>query len=223
MHAIAHGSVRTRRESLNWWLTLGEKSLAAPGNRTCVGSVPVRCSTNWATSLPMTSVWDAHIYCGSTSFPWLVFFFAALLWWSMIHKHTGRFFFFFFGGCFCVAYRHKTHWQIDEWHFTSSKRLVRRGWCVRLSFTSFTSAVLPSDLNLYWTYMYVDTVCYICRRTQSFHRKRPRSQHCPDYIFSLRLSLLFISHFPTAPFVLASPSQSDWLTDWLSGLTPSFT
>ena len=28
--------------------------------------------------------------CGSTSFPWLVFFFGALLWESMIHKHTGR-------------------------------------------------------------------------------------------------------------------------------------
>ena len=28
--------------------------------------------------------------CGSTSFPWLVFFFGALLWGSMNHKHTGR-------------------------------------------------------------------------------------------------------------------------------------
>ena len=28
--------------------------------------------------------------CGSTSFPWLVFFFGALQWGSMIHKHTGR-------------------------------------------------------------------------------------------------------------------------------------
>ena len=27
---------------------------------------------------------------GSTSFPWLVFFFGAVLWGSMIHKHTGR-------------------------------------------------------------------------------------------------------------------------------------
>ena len=48
MHAIAHGGVH----SLHWKLTLGEKSLAAPGNRNCVGSVPVRCSTNWATSPP---------------------------------------------------------------------------------------------------------------------------------------------------------------------------
>ena len=31
-------------------LTLGEKSLAAPGNRTCLNGVLVRCSTNWATS-----------------------------------------------------------------------------------------------------------------------------------------------------------------------------
>ena len=30
------------------------------------------------------------VSCGSTSFPWLVFFFGALLWGSMIHKHTGR-------------------------------------------------------------------------------------------------------------------------------------
>ena len=29
------------------------------------------------------------VFCGNTSFPWLVFFFAALLWGSMIHKHTG--------------------------------------------------------------------------------------------------------------------------------------
>ena len=40
MHAIAHAGVRTHvREP-----ALGEKSLAAPGNRTCVGSVPVRRS-----------------------------------------------------------------------------------------------------------------------------------------------------------------------------------
>ena len=30
------------------------------------------------------------VSCGSTLFPWLVFFFGALLWGSMIHKHTGR-------------------------------------------------------------------------------------------------------------------------------------
>ena len=30
------------------------------------------------------------VSCGSTSFPWLLFFFGALLWGSMIHKHTGR-------------------------------------------------------------------------------------------------------------------------------------
>ena len=30
------------------------------------------------------------VFCGSTSFPWLVFFFGAVLWGSMIHKHTGR-------------------------------------------------------------------------------------------------------------------------------------
>ena len=32
--------------------SLGEESLAAPGNRTCLSGVPVRRSTNWATSPP---------------------------------------------------------------------------------------------------------------------------------------------------------------------------
>ena len=35
-----------------WKLTLGEISLTAPGNRTCVRGMPVWYSTNWATSLP---------------------------------------------------------------------------------------------------------------------------------------------------------------------------
>ena len=30
------------------------------------------------------------VSCSSTSFPWLVFFFAALLWGYMTHRHTGR-------------------------------------------------------------------------------------------------------------------------------------
>ena len=67
MHAVVRGGVRTPKESLHWMLTLGRKSLAAPGNRTCVSGVTVRCSdqlsyipsdlvrsdalTNWATSL----------------------------------------------------------------------------------------------------------------------------------------------------------------------------
>ena len=41
MHAFAHGAVRTHRK-----LTLGEKSLAAPGNRTSVSGVTVWCSAN---------------------------------------------------------------------------------------------------------------------------------------------------------------------------------
>ena len=49
-HAIAHGDVGTMFENLHWKWTLGENSLAAPGNRTCVSGVPVRCSTNWTTS-----------------------------------------------------------------------------------------------------------------------------------------------------------------------------
>ena len=47
MHAIAHGGVRTPQERLHWKLTVGEKSLTAPRNRTCIDSLPVRCSTNW--------------------------------------------------------------------------------------------------------------------------------------------------------------------------------
>ena len=44
------GRLYGHRKSLHWKLTQGEKSLAAPGNRTCVSGVPVRCCTNWATS-----------------------------------------------------------------------------------------------------------------------------------------------------------------------------
>ena len=51
-NANAHGRVRTPWKSLHWKLTLGEKSLAAPENRTCLSGVPVRRSTNWATSPP---------------------------------------------------------------------------------------------------------------------------------------------------------------------------
>ena len=36
------------------------------------------------------SLMKCVVSCGSTSFPWLVFFFGALLWGSMIHKHAGR-------------------------------------------------------------------------------------------------------------------------------------
>ena len=43
------------RQSLHWKLTLGEKSLAVPGNRICLSGVPVRRSTNWATSPPDVS------------------------------------------------------------------------------------------------------------------------------------------------------------------------
>ena len=40
-------------KSLHWKSALGEKSLAAPGNRTCVSGVPVGRSSNWATSPPL--------------------------------------------------------------------------------------------------------------------------------------------------------------------------
>ena len=54
------GFTDTVEESLHWKLTPGEKFLAAPGNRTCVGSVPVRCSANWATSPLVTRNWHSH-------------------------------------------------------------------------------------------------------------------------------------------------------------------
>ena len=44
------GCTDTVRESTLKVVSGRKKSLAAPGNRTCVGSVPVRCCTNWATS-----------------------------------------------------------------------------------------------------------------------------------------------------------------------------
>ena len=52
MHVIAHGSVWALTESLHWKLALGEKSLATPGNRTCLNGAPAWCSTSWATSSP---------------------------------------------------------------------------------------------------------------------------------------------------------------------------
>ena len=43
MHAIAHRVTGTCK-SLHWKLTLGEKSIAAPGNQTCVSGMTVWCS-----------------------------------------------------------------------------------------------------------------------------------------------------------------------------------
>ena len=54
------GCTDTVRESLHWKSTLGEKSLAAPGNRTCVSGVAVRCSTSWAISPPSVLPVRAH-------------------------------------------------------------------------------------------------------------------------------------------------------------------
>ena len=60
MHMIAHGGVRTKWESLHWKMTLGEKSLAVPGNRTCVSDLMIRCSTIWATSPPFLNWKTKH-------------------------------------------------------------------------------------------------------------------------------------------------------------------
>ena len=52
MHAIAQGGVRTHARESALKIVSRRKSLAAPGNRTCLSGVPVRRSTNWATSPP---------------------------------------------------------------------------------------------------------------------------------------------------------------------------
>ena len=46
MHAIAHGTYGHRKRISTKKLTLGENSLAAPENRTCVSGAQVRCFTN---------------------------------------------------------------------------------------------------------------------------------------------------------------------------------
>ena len=52
---------------------------------------PIACWILARTSSLVTwSLYEMPTICGSTSFPWLVFFFGTLLWESMIHKHTGR-------------------------------------------------------------------------------------------------------------------------------------
>ena len=58
MHEIAHGVVRTHvRESALKVDTGGKKSLSALENWICVSGVPVRLSTNWATSSPFLFWW----------------------------------------------------------------------------------------------------------------------------------------------------------------------
>ena len=47
----SRGCTDTVNESLHWKLTLGGKSLASPGNRTCISGVPVRRSNNWRKKL----------------------------------------------------------------------------------------------------------------------------------------------------------------------------
>ena len=52
MHALAHRGAQTPYKSLHWRWTLWKKSLATLGNRTCISSVMVRCTTSWAASPP---------------------------------------------------------------------------------------------------------------------------------------------------------------------------
>ena len=52
MHAIAHGGVRTLKESVHWKLTLGRKSMAAPGNGTCISGMTTELSPHPAGDHP---------------------------------------------------------------------------------------------------------------------------------------------------------------------------
>ena len=63
MHAIAHTGVQTPKESLHRKLTLGRKSLAALGDRTCVSGVTVRCSTNSTITLVLTGQNSVLVLC----------------------------------------------------------------------------------------------------------------------------------------------------------------
>ena len=73
MHAIAHGGVRTLRESLHWKLTLGRKSLATPGNWTCISSVMVRYSNRPSyipshhedNAIQLANFWHRCLWLGS--------------------------------------------------------------------------------------------------------------------------------------------------------------
>ena len=66
MHAIAHGGVRTPIESLHWKLTPGRKSLAAPGNRTCISCVTVVCF-NQPSDIPSPPKKSAWVACIGTN------------------------------------------------------------------------------------------------------------------------------------------------------------
>ena len=64
MHVIAHGGVPTHVRESSWKSTLGEKSLATPGNRACISGMMVRCSNQLSYiphPLAMSSVRE---YCG---------------------------------------------------------------------------------------------------------------------------------------------------------------
>ena len=56
MRALAYRGVRSSNKSLHWKLTLGRKSLAAPGNRTCVSGVTVRCCKRLGDSTTETRI-----------------------------------------------------------------------------------------------------------------------------------------------------------------------
>ena len=75
---------------------------------------PIACwILAWISSLVTWSFMKCVVFCGSTSFLWLVFSNGALLWGSMIHKHTGR---WMWQGCASVLLFYYIH---DAWYSDS--------------------------------------------------------------------------------------------------------
>ena len=80
------------------------------------------------------------VTCGSTSFPWLAFFFAALLWGSMVHMHTVRWMwqgstsviFWNWEKCFCRSKLVSTLWMLLSSVYSGEYfrlgTLVSRNW-----------------------------------------------------------------------------------------------
>ena len=73
-----------------WWtgnMTIPLQFASLTIGRSSCG--PIACWILARTSSLVTWSFErCVVFCGSTSFPWLVFFFGALLWGSMIYKHT---------------------------------------------------------------------------------------------------------------------------------------
>ena len=62
VHSVDYGGTKTNKKAnKHWKLTPGEKSLATPGNRTCLSSVQVWCSAKQAMCQPHVWKWCAEV------------------------------------------------------------------------------------------------------------------------------------------------------------------